>query len=106
MGGACDARDVEYVLGSEMTDVSVVPSVWRGLAQAHGVVLDLSRCNPNVAFELGIADAVGRGTFIVSEGDPGGRPFASVAKRRVTPYSTAADLEAKVVSFLDSEVAA
>src|SRR5262245_5660373 len=47
----------------------ILEEIVRSICDAHLIIADLSRANPNVCYELGIAHALGKRVFLVAE-DP------------------------------------
>lgn len=84
---AC-GRGIEYLRGDTVQDPRIIRSIWNEICRATHVVVDLTRFNPNVALELGMAHTLGRNTLIVGQGDETVRQlFPSIAKLRLQPYS-------------------
>ncbi len=71
------------------------------LCRATHVLVELTAFNANVAFELGIAHALGRPTRIVGLRGVEKRSFPMIAHRRVYPYNVTARLEELVRSVVD-----
>ena len=45
----------------------ILEEIVRSIRDAHLIIVDLTRCNPNVCYELGIAHALGKRVFLVAE---------------------------------------
>ncbi|HEV2860437.1 MAG TPA: hypothetical protein VGX48_05465 [Pyrinomonadaceae bacterium] len=78
---------VEYVRGDMREGRDVVSAIWEDICRATHVVVELTGLNPNVMLELGIADALGRNTLLVTQDDLGelGR-VPALTRERVTRY--------------------
>jgi len=48
----CKAANVEYIRGDEVDDPNVISSIWKEIARATYVLVDLTGLNANVALEL------------------------------------------------------
>ncbi len=96
----CKALDVEYVRGDEVEDPNVIRSIWKEIAQATHVVIDLTGFNANVALELGITHTIGRPSLIVGQPDTVEQLFPMIEKLRVHTYKDTTELGALVRNFL------
>lgn len=47
------------------TNKAIMQDIWKAICEARVVIADLTDCNPNVMYELGIAHTVGKETIIV-----------------------------------------
>ncbi len=64
----------------------ILEDVWRGICEARIVVADLTGGNPNVAYEVGLADVLGRDIILLAQ-DPSSIPFDFLGARLIV-YST------------------
>ena len=83
---AVQARGGRYVRGDVVTDPDVIKSIWKEIACATHVLVDLTDFNPNVALELGIAHTLGREVLMLSQGEANEFVFPAIAKLRVETY--------------------
>jgi hypothetical protein len=82
----CKAAGCTYVRGDRVPDRDVIQSIWDEISQASHVLVDLTGFNENVAFELGIADTLGRPVLIVGQKKTVDRLFPMIEKLRITTY--------------------
>jgi hypothetical protein len=66
---ACQATGAEYVRADQTADPRGVQSIWAEIGRATAVLVDVTACGPNVAFELGVAHALGKATALVHQGE-------------------------------------
>jgi len=86
----CSDADIPYVRGDLAEGQEVIQSVWQEICYASHITVDLTNFNPNVCLELGMADTLGRRTFLIGvEGTERHLQtlFPSMAKRRFHPYN-------------------
>jgi hypothetical protein len=83
---ACDSSGLRYRIGHEDLDPQVLRAVWAGLFQASRVVVDLTMLNPNAAWELAVAQALGRPVLILSRHGDLGRHLPHLCTTRVHAY--------------------
>jgi hypothetical protein len=62
----------------------ITDQIWRGIRRADVVVADISRSNPNVFYELGLAHALGKEVVIAVQGAE--RPPFDVSTARLLQY--------------------
>jgi hypothetical protein len=60
------------------------------IATAHVVIADITGVNPNVMWELGYADGLGR-TIVILNQDPSSSPFDMIDRRQVPYHGTTTD---------------
>jgi hypothetical protein len=65
---------------------AIVDQVWAELRQSEAVIADLTGCNPNVFYEVGLAHALGKEVILLTQ-DERALPFDVVAQRRIS-YTT------------------
>jgi hypothetical protein len=83
----CVKANVAAIRGDVTSDQQILRSIWDELGYATHVTVDLTDFNPNVCLELGIADTLGRASFLI--GRPGTEKalFPCLAKRRLNVYT-------------------
>jgi nucleoside 2-deoxyribosyltransferase len=86
-------RDVGFrsVRGDEeFTDANILPHILKLMVQARLVIANINGRNPNVFFELGVANAIDKPTIVVSE-TLGDVPF-DLQNRRMIIYKSNTEL--------------
>jgi signal transduction protein with GAF and PtsI domain len=66
---AVESRKLEFKIADESHERDIMPDVWKGICEARIVIADLSSANPNVAYEVGLADVVGKEMILLAQ-DP------------------------------------
>lgn len=84
---ACEAAHVKYVRGDTNLTPNVIRSVWDGIGNASHIVVDMTRFNPNVTFELGIAQTLGRKVLMIRRDALSYRYFPNIFRIRMNDYS-------------------
>ena len=84
----CRERGWTYTRGDESEAQRIIPGIWREIATASAVLVDITGHNVNVALELGLAHALGRPYCLVAQGDAAEHLFPSVAKVQVRAYGS------------------
>jgi signal transduction protein with GAF and PtsI domain len=77
---AVESRNLVFRIADEETGSGIMDDVWKGICEARIIVADISTANPNVAYELGLADVVGKKLIVLSQ-DPKKVPFDFVGTR-------------------------
>ena len=72
--GASEEVGLRFGIADEDHGHFVMEDVWTGICGARVVVADLTGGNPNVAYEVGLADTVGKQVVLLAQ-DPEGVPF-------------------------------
>jgi hypothetical protein len=84
---ACNEANVVYVRGDFVADPEIIGSIWKEIAVATHVLVDITTFSANVALELGLAHALGRKVLLVGQGtDVEARLWPSIRKLRVHGY--------------------
>jgi hypothetical protein len=60
-------KQVQYVRGDQLMTRDIIRSIWVEICTSTHILVDLTGLSANVAFELGIADTLGRSTLLVSQ---------------------------------------
>jgi len=84
---ACRAAGVSYIRGDQVLTPDIIRSIWDEICQAAYIVTDLTGLNPNATLELGMAHALGRNVFLISQDRKLGSHFRAIGKERVHYYS-------------------
>ncbi len=82
----CREAGAQYRRADELPDPSVIRSIWREIAQATVVVVDLTEVGPNVALELGLARALGRRFRAVAQGNLKRVLFPAIRNLQIFKY--------------------
>lgn len=62
---------------------TVMDDIWEGICKARVVIADLTAKNPNVTYEVGLADVLGKDVIILSQ-NPNDVPFDFLGQRLIT----------------------
>jgi len=87
---AC-GTEIHYIRGDKVLQRDILRSIWDEICRATHVVVDLTGLNANVAFELGIADTLGRNVMLISQDRQPEKYFPAIAKQRIHPYTVESD---------------
>jgi hypothetical protein len=68
---------------------AIISDIWKSICESRFVVADISKLNPNVMYELGIAHAIGKETILIRQKDGSKHPF-DVAHIRIIEYDNTA----------------
>jgi signal transduction protein with GAF and PtsI domain len=100
IGRAVKRSRLVFRIADEETGRVVMEDVWKGICSARIVVADLSTANANVAYEVGLADVLGKKMILLAQ-DPEKVPFGFIGVR-LLPYQLDAlgDLENMLVKRL------
>jgi len=82
----CRASGIKLIRGDMADEQQIVLSIWEEIGRATHIIVDLTGFNLNVCLELGIANALGRNTFIIGQQGTERKLFRSIEKRRCHPY--------------------
>jgi hypothetical protein len=81
----CELEGVHAIRGDDLfTPTDILDDIWQGIAGADFVIADITRRNPNVFYELGMAHAIAKPVVILSQFDAD-LPV-DLATRRVIRY--------------------
>ena len=84
----------------------IMEDVWEGIWKCRIVVADLTDDNPNVFYEVGIADTVGKEVVLIAQNGRLGRPPFDVSARRIVFYDNDVSGRKKLRKDLASMIAA
>jgi hypothetical protein len=82
------------IRGDTAPGQQIIASIWTEITGADLAIVDLTDLNLNVCLELGIADTMGRPTFLIGSEGTQGRLFPSISKRRIHRYPDPGHAEA------------
>jgi len=102
------AGELHALRADQQTGSVVVSDIWKGILSARVVIADLTEGNPNVCYELGLADALGKNLIVCCQTtDRTKIPFDFLG-RRLIPYDVKGDglerLEKAVTERLEGMV--
>ena len=63
----CTAAQFEFTIAHAMDGRFVPRDIWSGISGSGVVVADLTNANANVAYEVGLADAIGRDVILIAQ---------------------------------------
>lgn len=101
---ACSRAGMTYLIGYERLDPDILRAIWCDIAGASFVVADLTSLNPNVALELGIAQALGRPTLVLTQTPNLAAHFQPLTKVRTHSYATNAEGKLDLARLLDGHL--
>jgi hypothetical protein len=81
----------------------IMEDVWREINRSEFIIADITGCNPNVMYELGIADTVGKPIIALTQDSPSDLPF-DVSSYRVIEYDSDVGGDADLKSNLHDAV--
>jgi nucleoside 2-deoxyribosyltransferase len=91
----------------EVTTQELMRKIWRAILRADLCIFDISRGNPNVAFELGLAVAVGKPCItLLKSGEPNPLGTADLGYSERAEYSSREALKAKLRLLLKAKSSA
>ena len=82
----------------------VMENVWEGISRARVVIADLTTANPNVTYEVGLADVLGKDVLLLSQSTRD-TPFDFQGQRLIVYENTfagASTLRGKIRDYLDA----
>jgi hypothetical protein len=75
----CAKTDMDYTIAKLMNGRFIPQDIWKGITRAAIVIADLSGANPNVTYEIGLADVLGKETILIAQNE--NVPFDFVGQR-------------------------
>ena len=51
----------------ELTGRNILVDIWKSLCEYGTIITDITDCNPNVMYELGLADALGKNVILIAQ---------------------------------------
>ena len=64
---ACESAQFQFEIAKSKDGRYIIHDIWKGLTGSAVTVADLTGANPNVAYEVGLADVLGREVIIISQ---------------------------------------
>ena len=81
---AAEDKGLTCLRASQGIGSRIMEDIWAGICRARTVIADLTDNNPNVTYEVGLADAVGRDVILLSQTTaPDAVPFNFLGRRLV-----------------------
>lgn len=65
----CEIAGLEFKIAKAMDGRFVAHDIWRGVTSSEVIIADLTDANPNVTYEVGLADAIGRRVVLIAQDD-------------------------------------
>ena len=82
----CEAAGFEFSIAKEMEGRFIPHDIWKGITGSALIIADLTGANANVAYEIGLADALGREVILIAQGT--NVPFDFLAQRLIVYKDT------------------
>ncbi|KAF0109038.1 MAG: hypothetical protein FD146_82 [Anaerolineaceae bacterium] len=77
----CQEVGIEFIIAKTMDGRFIPYDIWRGVTGSGIMIADLSGANPNVTYEIGLADVLGRDVILICQGDK--VPFDFLGQRLI-----------------------
>jgi hypothetical protein len=77
----CRQEQFEVLVAKDMAGRFVPHDIWSGIMRAGIVIADITDGNPNVAYEIGLADVLGKEVILLCQGDT--VPFDFLGQRLI-----------------------
>lgn len=77
----CNEVEFEFSIAKSMEGRFIPNDIWRGITGAGVIIADLSGANPNVTYEIGLADVLGKNVIMICQGKS--VPFDFLAQRMI-----------------------
>jgi hypothetical protein len=77
----CQKLDFKFSIAKSMEGRFIPNDIWRGITGSGLVIADLSGANPNVTYEIGLADVLGKDVVLICQG--GDVPFDFLGQRLI-----------------------
>jgi len=84
----CQKLDFKFSIAKNMEGRFIPNDIWRGITGAGLIIADLSGANPNVTYEIGLADVLGREVVLICQS--GDVPFDFLGQRLIIYENTVA----------------
>jgi hypothetical protein len=77
----CKTVGFKILIAKDMNGRFVPHDIWQGITSAGVIVADITDANPNVAYEIGLADVLGKDVVLLCQGDS--VPFDFLGQRLI-----------------------
>jgi hypothetical protein len=77
----CRNESVKLSIAKNMDNRFIPHDIWRGITGSGLIIADLSGANPNVTYEVGLADVIGREVILIAQDK--NVPFDFLAQRLI-----------------------
>jgi hypothetical protein len=77
----CQQLDFKFSIAKNMEGRFIPNDIWRGITGSGLIIADLSGANPNVTYEVGLADVLGKDVVLICQG--GNVPFDFLGQRLI-----------------------
>lgn len=105
---ACDETGFEFAIAKAMDGRFVAHDIWQGITGSGIVIADLTTANANVTYEIGLADALGKGVMLLCQESE--VPFDFLGHRLILykdsisgGLSLLADLKKRLIAFRETK---
>jgi hypothetical protein len=79
------ARGFDAEISGDLATPGPIPDqIWQGIRRAEVVIADVTGANPNVYYEVGMAQALGKEIVVLTQDDPKTLPFDIRSSRSLT----------------------
>jgi hypothetical protein len=82
----CKSAGMKLLVARDMDGRFIPNDIWRGITSAAVIVADITDGNPNVAYEIGLADVLGKEVVLLCQGDK--VPFDFLGQRLICYENT------------------
>lgn len=82
----CELADFEFTIAKEMVGRFIPHDIWEGITGSAVMIADLTGANANVAYEVGLADVLGREVVLICQDAQ--VPFDFLAQRLMVYKNT------------------
>lgn len=73
--------DMNFEIAKSMGGRFIPNDIWTGITGSGIIIADLTNANPNVSYEIGLADVLGREVILICQGDK--VPFDFLGQRLI-----------------------
>ena len=82
----CKAAGMRLLIAKHMDGRFIPHDIWQGITAAAVIIADITNGNPNVAYEIGLADVLGKEVILLCQGDD--VPFDFLGQRLICYENT------------------
>ncbi len=82
----CENEGFRILVAKDMSGRSVHHDIWDGITRAGTIIADITDGNPNVAYEIGLADVIGKNVVLLCQGTK--VPFDFLGQRLIVYEDT------------------
>jgi len=82
----CKSAGLELLIAKNMEGRFIPHDIWQGITSASVIIADITDGNPNVAYEIGLADVLGKELILLCQGND--VPFDFLGQRLICYENT------------------